>query len=322
MSGTKGVTKMADFGELEDQLIDVFSTGHRPDYAAARRLLEQGADINAEPLQQFPDEHGRNLLSDACRYQRWEGLDTGDLEAARSLPDTVRFFLNNGFDVHKQDDAFGAFCLRDLIFTYNEPEILEAAKLLLLAGARNIPLEEGTPLDAISSEGIFEFTEYNRKESLILEALYQIVRASEEKRPYLGIDTYSRCLGRTVSRVLAAGRHVDFSDMETPDGPCENCFTNRLYFQCEDRWLVLDGFADVWSDQGNIAEIAPETTDITERFMNIVGSRIKDFHFSYADYSYRDGYRAITKLVMDNGSSCTFSHFYDKRQEKSFLFYR
>ena len=61
----KGLNKVADYGELEERLLAVFSTGHRPDYVAARRLLEQGADINAEPLEQrFPDDRGQNSLSD------------------------------------------------------------------------------------------------------------------------------------------------------------------------------------------------------------------------------------------------------------------
>ena len=55
---------MAVFGDLEDQLLEVFSTGREPDYAAARRLLDRGADINAVPLEKDEEERGRNLLSD------------------------------------------------------------------------------------------------------------------------------------------------------------------------------------------------------------------------------------------------------------------
>ncbi len=314
--GTRGVTKVAYFGDLEDQLIDVFSTGHRPDYAAAQRLLEQGADINAEPLPQFPDEHGRNLLSDACRYQRWEGLDTGDLEAARSLPDTVRFFLNNGFDVHKLDDAFGAFCLRDLIFTYNEPEILEVAKLLLLAGARNIRLYEETPLQTIIFEAYFQYLECQREDSLLLYALTRIVEAADEGKPYLGIDFYARCTGRRVIRMLMEGKVPVFYERTTPVGVYRNRFQRRLYMQCEDLWLVFDRYADIWSDRGDIRAISSDVVDVSDRFAGIVGRKISDFYVGK-----KDG-MPLTRIILDDGTSHDFCSYYNELTKESFCFCR
>jgi hypothetical protein len=308
---------MAVFGDLEDQLLEVFSTGREPDYAAARRLLDSGADINAVPLEEDEEERGRNLLSDFFLNQ-WEAAnynDTWEL-VARHMPDVVRFFLSSGFNVHKQDDAFGAYCLQELIFAVREPQVLEVAKLLLQAGARNIRLYDETPLDTINHEADYLYVDCRREDSLLLYALTRIVEAADEGKPYLGIDFYAHCKGRRVGRVLMEGETPEFYDLTTPNGPLRNCFQRHLYMQCEDLWLVFDRYADIWSDRGDIRAISGDVVDVSDRFAGIVGRKISDFYVGK-----KDG-MPLTRIILDDGTSHDFCSYYNELTKESFCFCR
>ena len=335
-----------DYGELEDKLISLLRNG-APDFDAAEALIQQGADINAlgknddenilsEILFGYWQSKYSDTLSDAC--DDCIGSHCVDCEYNRNLNPNlgesmcaiIRFFLDHGFDVNKQDGCFGAQCLWELTLSTFDRYMIEATKLLLDAGAKNRTITptstdpDETPWSFITTEGSYQGTcQHNHSTANIFEAVYQIYQAVEDGKPYSGIDSYEVAIGKKIIRVLAEGDDAEsiFFTLNLPEFKRDNCYTKTLYFVYEGGVLISTQYADFWTDT-----ILPDIAlvDVSDHFPGIVGGTIKEFiydHRSIRKETTNYG-QPITTLVMESGSKVRFSiNFGECKDEERAAFF-
>ncbi len=319
------------YGKLEDELIELFRSG-APDFAAAEELIRQGADVNAvgkDPAENVLSEiligycatkNGDEIFetSDLCEEENCEQCQKNEdknPEPGKSMCELIRFFLAHGFDVNKFDGCYGAQCLYALTLSTFDRYFLEATKILFDAGARNRETsydercDGGVPWEFVATERSYQDTcEKDYSLGNIYEAVCQMYLAIDEGRPYDGIDTYEKAVGKKLLKVVA-DRNDDnqvFYSMNLPHFKKENCFKDKLYFVYDDGVLVTTQFADFWTDTN-----APvcNGTDVSEYFSPIVGKTIKQFKYDHRSFEKgRTHYgQPITTIEMTSGESITFS---------------
>lgn len=313
------------YGELEDQIVSLFRH-YPPDFAKAEELLCRGANLNARSGKD-PDD---NMLSEIlCGYWNCEGCDLPEAymqhdierEAGKhgqnreapigaSMVRIVRFFLDHGFSVSADQGRRGAQCLAMLVVSTFDSAMLEAARLLLDAGAKNVIAYDGEKaIDAVGMEGSFQgCVAHDQPLANLYEAFYQMLLALDEGRPYQGVDDYTACYGKKIERVLATkpAEGSVFYDLALPSATHENCYTQTLFFAYDGGYLISSQYADVWTDT-----VLPqgEYVDVTERFRAITGSNIEQITFGYSELcegavSYG---QPVVSLNMDNGITVRFS---------------
>ncbi len=123
---------MKTFGKLENELIELCQKCP-PDLEAIRAKIAEGADVNAND----GDEWTKKSLLAEIIYNF--GYDEEDLKikvvGCQYLCDVIRIILDAGFDVTLDEGRYGAMALSHLIFCYTDKHVLDAAQLLLNAGA-------------------------------------------------------------------------------------------------------------------------------------------------------------------------------------------
>lgn len=288
------------YGELNNRLIELFESG-TPDFEAAKGLINQGADLNA-----IGRDDGENILSEILGGYWWSEYDespdnlcnhcekencfgcqyNNNPNLGQSMCDIIHFFLDNGFDVTKNEGCFGAQCLYALTLSTFDKYMIEATKILFDAGAVNRtvslnPNESATPWDFIGTEGSYQATcEENHALANIFEAVYQVYLAVDEGRPYRGIDSYEIAVGKKILKVLAdnSGENPAFYPIDIKGFKKNNCYTDTLYFVYDEGVLVTTQYADFWTDT-----ILPDKDliDVSEHFKEIIGETIKSFAFDH-----------------------------------------
>ncbi|MBD5100939.1 MAG: hypothetical protein HDT29_06815 [Clostridiales bacterium] len=305
-----------DYGydELSNKLIELFYTCN-PDYKTAEELIKQGADVNA--IGKNDDENilstilsNFGLLGNDDNVENENGVSTVSLGV--TMCDVIRFFLNHGFDVTKCDGRFGAQCLYELTLSTCDKYMIEATKILLDAGAQNCPTslesDAETPRDFMGYEGCFQDScECNHHLGNIYEAVYQIYQAIEDGKPYSGIDSYEKAIGKKILKILAKSNNQSvFYPLNLPQFSKKNCYTATLYFIYEGGALISTQYADFWTDT-----VLPDEPliDVSQQFEGIVGSEISGFKYDHK--TIRNGTTSydqpITTLEMSSGSKVRFS---------------
>lgn len=289
------------FHGLESQLIDLFRSGP-PDFQKAEELIAQGADLNAVSTSSLNDNVLSSILEGYWLADKEVEIFTGEINGdsydyaaahrenrmlGTYMEQIVRFFLDHGFDVHKNNGQFGAECLWVLTLSIFSRNMLTAAKMLLDAGAQNISVEANdsseTPKDFAATEGSYQdCCEHNHHLGNVFEALYQIYEAVDHGRPYNGIDSYECSVGKTIRKVLAERpvSGIVFYDLNLPHFKHKNCFNQTLYFVFDDNFLVVTKYASFWVDN-NLPETA--LVDVSKRFPDLIGSQITGFEFDHRE---------------------------------------
>jgi len=312
------------FGPLEDQIVKIFEKAN-PDFQAVKNLLELGADINAS----IDGDSGENMLSEILQGYWWveycqvycncerKGCDGCEYQPILEKPvgitvvEIVRFFIAHGFDVMRKEGRFGAECLRALLFSAFDANILIAAKILLDSGASNAVKANvlSDILNRISTECSYQGTVRNDYEAASLyEAYFQTLLAIEEHRAYQGVDLYTAALGKSVKRVLATTPEEGsvFFKLNLPTSKHKNSFKQTLYFEYEDGVLILTPYAEIWTDT-----ILPNIslTDVSNLFPGIVGDTIRQIDFSHREIQKRKTIygQPIVILKMNKGAKVVFS---------------
>ncbi len=331
------------YGELNNQLIVKFKSG-APDFEAAKKLIVQGADLNA-----VGKDDDENVLSEILSGYWWSEYDEspdnfcGDCEKencsgcehnlnpnlGQSMCDIIRFFLDNGFDVTKNDGCFGAQCLYALTLSTFDRYMIEATKMLFDAGAVNRtvslnPNETETPWNFIGTEGSFQDTcEHNHSLGNIFEAVYQVYLAVDEGRPYQGIDSYEIAVGKKILKVLAENdvNKPVFYSLDVDGFKKDNCYTDTLYFVYDDGVLVTTQFADFWTNT-----VLPDKNlvDVSKYFEGITGNIIESFIYNHNSISKgtTEYGQPITTIIMDSGYKATFSiNFGEVKDENRAAFF-
>lgn len=333
------------YGDLENKLIELFRSG-APDFDAAEELIRQGADINA-----VGKEYDENILSeilnaywwsihadglnepcDMCEKSNCDGCEHNlNPNLGSSMCAIIRFFLDHGFDVNKNDGCYGAQCLCALTFSTFDRYMIEATKLLFDAGAKNRTISpkstarDDTPWSFVATECSYQDTcENDHSTANIFEAVYQMYRAVDDGRPYSGIDSYETAIGKKIIKVLAEsdGTNPTFFTLDLPEFKKANCYTQTLYFVLDDGVLITTQYADFWTDT-----ILPTVrlADVSEHFDGILGSTIKGFTYDHRTIVKGTTHygQPITTIEMDSGHKVRFSiNFGEVEKEERAAFYK
>ena len=159
------------FDELEKRLVE---EGRRcpPDFERMKALVMAGADVNA-CSDDFDEEQDTPLSLIYLGY-----LHDNIGENGRYLPELTRFFLENGFDVHEDEGRHGAACLQNLTWSSYDQYILEAAKILLEAGADpNVVLYgDESALDWVSVKISGSYVEHDEDAVHLFEKMYDMMK--------------------------------------------------------------------------------------------------------------------------------------------------
>lgn len=326
------------YGELSNKMIELFRSAC-PDFAAAEELIKKGVDLNAEGT-----DEDENLLSVILREYafssydvRDEGLgycgDDYDFEAnyfnffsGPTMCRIIRFFLDHGFDVTKNNGRYGSQCLIALAFSCYDRYMIEAAKMLLDAGAKDGSIEQSidgdTPILYVIGESDFQSNEGNHSLANKYDTIHQIYQAVEDKRPYSGIDSCDSALGKKITMVLAEsdGTRPVFSPLSYEAFQKEPCFTQKLYFVYDGGALVINSDVELWTDT-----FLPKTglMDVSRAFHGVIGSTIEEISFAKRGYQ-KDKItygQPIAILTMDSGRKILFSHNFGEVKEEDFAAY-
>ena len=179
-----------------------------PDMVELRKIIDAGADVNAK----VDDE---NVLSgiilgypDGANGASTAGSD------GRYLPAIISLFLASGFDVRKDNGAAGASCLQNLTWASHDDYILEAAKLLLDAGADpsiDLDADEFFPQTVLSWVGTKASGEIvgngDYESSNRFCVLYDIMDASIKGLDYHSIQNCYCCIGKRIEGIYVCSRH-------------------------------------------------------------------------------------------------------------------
>ena len=176
---------MKTFGKLEEELIDLCQQCP-PDLEAIRAKIAEGADVNAND----GDEWVKKSLLAEIIYNF--GYDEEDLKikefGCQYLCDVIRIILESGFDVTLDEGRYGAMALSHLIFCYTDEHVLDAAQLLLNAGAdpRIAPYADEpreTTIMIVDFDAFVRQCDGDINESEILNKLAEMLKETASRLP-------------------------------------------------------------------------------------------------------------------------------------------
>ena len=327
---------------LSYELITLLRSG-APDFAAAEDLIRRGADVNDQG-----DDKGENVLSEILMGYWQSGTDDMAQEecwncelsrnecaacehnlnpnVGESMIKVIRFFLNHGFDVNRNDGRHGAQALNSLTLSSFDRYMIDATKMLLDAGAKNIPVDEGsdeTPMDWIGTEGSYQDTcEHDHALGNVFEAVYQIYLAQEEGRSYAGIDSYETALGKKILYIMAdapADSPV-FSTVSTDRYSHDNSFSCNLFFLFDGGFLIYRRDASCYVDT-----LLPEKplVDVSAHFPQVIGQSIDRVSFSHhAVVKGKTHYgQPVTTFHLSDGKTLSFTMNFGEEEREHYIAY-
>lgn len=275
---------------LSWELIELLRNGE-PDFEKAEQLISQGADVNDQG-----DDKEENVLSSLIQdyYQsRWgnpEQKVCSDCEddgcescehnlnpnMGESLLKIIKFFIDHGFDVNRQDGNYGRQCLNALVFTYDKC-IIEATKMIFSAYGKN-PIkwikDEDSPVMWFSHEGdSLDMVHADHYLGNIYEATCSIFDAVEDGHPFMDIDSFEAAVGKKIIKVMA---ETETKDIFFPIKEHDNCFSCWLYFMYEGGYLLYTAYSNCWVNTYLSEE---KLVDVSECFLPIINHTIKDITF-------------------------------------------
>ena len=272
------------------------------DWAAFDTVLDAIEDINA-----IDEEEEETYLTSCIQNAGYGGYGA-------ILPEMIRHFLGKGYDVKANDGRNGGLCLSALCWSTYDQYIIDAAKVLLLAGA---PLEypsiDSEPgclsriLDDISDKVSGAWVvDKDYSWANIIETYYQIVRAAEAGKPFDWITTYHDCIGKRLDRVefIGDGR------LQTA-GNAVAGFDGSLVFWFDGMPLVISNNVEFIVNPNTVKDNPNSSTNVDDVFPSLIGSALLDL--TYID-------QITCFLDFDNGKRLFITSIDDGAEERKGLF--
>ena len=312
---------------LSYELIKLFRSG-APDFSAAEDLINRGADVNDQG-----DDKGENVLSQIL-WGYWQTC-TGDLErdecwdcerdlewckgcpislnpdAGTAMIEVIRFFLAHGFDVNRKEGRYGAQCIDALHLSSFDNSMIQAVKILLDAGARDVfgeGMSKESLLDGYITEQSYQDTcVHNHYLGNIYEAAYRVILAASEGRPYSDIETFETAIGKRILSVKSDAKEEPvFTTVSTETTQHENCFYCDLYLLFEEGFLVSEKEASYYVDT-HLPE--GQLIDVSSSFSEVIGQVIEDITFSHNEIAkgLTNYGQPVTTLHFSNGKKLSFT---------------
>lgn len=288
------VTKLSDITSPNDV-----------DWKAFDEVLLGLDDINA-----YDDYYEETILSSYILY--------GDFfNNGEHLPEAIRHFLSCGYDVLANDGKNGGLSLSNLCWSSYDKHILEAAKVLMNAGAPVIyrckdddPDEEPQGLlgsidwkiaGAWSVDKDYNFAN-------ILEAYYQMAQANIVGKNYNAIYCFTDCIGLPVTSILASSKDSN-NILSCDDGMVE--FSEPLVMICGDKPLVVGPYIDFVVNAVYLEDNKEKLVDVSSSFSKIIGStleRIEYMDSTICRFEFSSGYQIVfsSRIVEDRIRTGTY----------------
>lgn len=314
----KGIIQKATDCKMAEQFT-LCLEAYPPDFSGAKELLDKGADIHfvnhleetllEDIIMGYPVLKAMNPCTLCDEYDDCEVRDCEKTKKAYDsayLPDVVRFFLESGYDVSRDDGIFGARALQSLCWSSSDKNILEAAKLMLDAGA--------DPLVCVEDEDdVFGSIEWvmagciPMDEDLELECLYtayyDIAEGKTKGLNYHQIQWWDAAVGKKIDRVLSCASSLEKTIFSVSEGShqYENCFEDDIVLDCDGVMLAITPYCHAYV---NPCKIPENPIEISDRMKSIIGKRIVDVRFSLNSMEKNRIIRhsATLQIILDDGS--------------------
>ena len=291
-----------------------------PDFDKARQLLAQGVDINAV------DDFGKSILINClwnrssfppeCDFCEAESCKTCENQGKAQLISIVDFFIENGWNtvVH------GLSCIASLVHTTHDAQMFYAAKRLLRCPVSDNRADFEHALEGIGTEESYQrcCEECHEQENLYY-AMYELVGAKKDNRPFEGIYPYYRAMGKKVDKIVYFADKTDFA--ETPRGVE---FGGDFGFVCGEDGVVVRSSINILLMNDRVSE-QPQIDVSTIFGEGIVGATVVDILFEHCSKSRdRICYGQPTIIIkFDNAKELRFTHNFgelpDKESQARFL---
>lgn len=195
------------------------------------------------------------------------------------LVEITKRFLAAGYDVAANDGQNGAICLHNLCWATYDKYILDAAKLLLSAGAdTKLSFDDNNEelsgvkgsiswrLDGDWVEGAYTVAN-------IFEAYWQLVAAYEAGKDYQRICTFEDCVGQTL-----LGAEI-ISSKSAISKPPLTAFDGHLVLWFGDKPLVISKYIDFVVNPVFFAENKEKSVAADFYFRSLINAKLTRFVF-------------------------------------------
>ena len=259
------------------------------DWTEFDRVLNEIDDINA-----FDEKYEETILA--------EFLNTADFyHNGVNMPEAIKQFLRHGYDVGANNGSNGGLALSSLCWSSYDCNILEAAKVLLDAGAPVIYESadddpEDEPSGVLGSIG-WKLSgawavDKDYDWANILEAYYTMVEAHIAGEDYKSIACHQECLGRQLTKVEATNA-TGFDD----HGAIKK-FADRFVIWFGEKPLVVSPYTEfvvnpVWVTKNNQMLVNSNAL-----FSEIIGATLIEIRYIDSTFCY---------FVFDNGYRLFFA---------------
>ena len=326
------------YSELENSLLNE-SRKIPPDFLRMKQLIDDGADINAadydetllsELMLGYPNEEELPNECNGCNTEI-KGSDCDDCSICnpqnlegRFLPELVRFFLDNGYDVTRDNGAHGGKALKNLSWSSYDEYIIDAAKLLLHAGADpEYKEEDDTVVEWMEvKESAAACVDKDHSLENLFYTMVEIMLAYIEHREYDGIQYYAHAIGKQImdvnlyfdAEVRPSGLFEQTSDSGTI---YTNCYHGSLVFDCEGLSLSIPDCTNIIIDP-SAANDSVQKQSLTNSFNECIGAKIADIDFEHHDVergatSYS---QAVILIKLDNGHTIEITNNFGEVPDK------
>ena len=250
------------------------------DWDAFDSVLKGLEDINA-----YDEQAEETILSEFI-------LDGNFYKRGFILADVVRHFLACGYDVSANDGLNGGLALHSLCCSSYDHYILEAAKVLMNAGA---PVKYRTSDDDPNKEpeGLLGCIGWNLAGAWavykdyawanILEAYYAMTEANIAGKDYNAIDNCFACIGKTLTSVSAI--NVGGKPALYDEGAI-SVFPEPLILWFGDKPLVASCYTDFVVNPVYADDKMNDLADVTTAFSSLVGTTLKEMQYIGATICY------------------------------------
>ncbi len=243
------------------------------DWDAFDSVLKQLEDINV-----YDDKYEETILS--------QFLMDGDFyKRGFVLSDIVRHFLACGYDVSANNGLNGGLALHSLCWSSYDHYILDAAKVLMNAGA---PVKYKTDDDDPDEEPMGLLRSIRCKLSgawmvdndyawaNTLQAYYAMTEANIAGKDYNSIDNYVTCIGKPLTAVSAI-RNGDTLTLQNEG--VFSVYSEPIVMYFEDTPLVISIYSDFIVNPVYADDKKNELCDVTGVFSSVIGATLKEVQY-------------------------------------------
>ena len=237
----------------------------------------------------------------------------------KDLVEITKRFLKNGYDVSANEGLNGCQCLHHLSWATYDRYILDAAKLLLDAGARTdlpLDLDENNDGDwetgvksSISWDISGQWVEGFYKIANNFEAYWQLIDAFEAGKDYHSVRSFEECIREPLSRAdfLPAGRDAPISSRDPL-----TYFDGHLVLWFGRKPLVISKYIDFVINPLTVEEKKDAVICADEYLRPLLNARLKRVYFLD---------QCTAQLMFDNSLYLLLSStdFRDKEHRRGFF---